>query len=316
MNHLESSFSGKNNFWRYLIMILAVFAASNTIGSIPLFVSLGMRSIADPTVVTRLAEDPSNLTVLGISSNTGLLMMLFPFIIGLIVFIVLVKPLNDRSLKRIINGTESFRWNRFFISALVWTMISAIYLFINIKADPSNFSLNNISLTLIPLILISVLLIPLQAALEEILFRGYLMQGFTVIFRNRFLPLIVTSVMFGLIHGLNPEVKAFGLWTMLPQYFIFGLIFGIMTILDDGIEAAIGAHAANNAFICIMITNGSSALQTQAVFVQHNFYPWLDFSTMLIMGVLIILIMKIIFKWHNFSEIFGQVNRSNFIQVP
>jgi membrane protease YdiL (CAAX protease family) len=316
MNHLESSFSGKNNFWRYLIMILAVFAASNTIGSIPLFVSLGMRSVADPTVVTRLAEDPSNLTVLGISSNTGLLMMLFPFIIGLIVFIVLVKPLNDRSLKRIINGTESFRWNRFFISALVWTMISAIYLFINIKADPSNFSLNNISLTLIPLILISVLLIPLQAALEEILFRGYLMQGFTVIFRNRFLPLIVTSVMFGLIHGLNPEVKAFGLWTMLPQYFIFGLIFGIMTILDDGIEAAIGAHAANNAFICIMITNGSSALQTQAVFAQHNFYPWLDFSTMLIMGVLIILIMKIIFKWHNFSEIFGQVNRSNFIQVP
>ncbi len=316
MNHLESSFSGKNNFWRYLVMILAVFAASNTIGSIPLFVSLGIRSVDDPTVVTRFSEDPNDLTVLGISSNTGLLMMLFPFIVALIAFVLLVKPLNGRSPKIIINGTDSFRWNRFFISALVWTILSAIYLFINIKIDPSNFSLNTKSLTLISLILISMLLFPLQAAFEEILFRGYLMQGFTVMYRNKLFPLIMTSVMFALMHGLNPEVKAFGFWTMLPQYVLFGLIFGIMTIMDDGIEAAIGAHAANNAFLCIMVTNDSSALQTQAVFVQHNIYPWLDLSTMLFMGVLIIVIMNMIFKWKNISEIFRQVNRNNIIQIP
>lgn len=297
-------------------MILAVFAASNTIGSIPLFVSLGIRSVDDPTVVTRFSEDPNDLTVLGISSNTGLLMMLFPFIVALIAFVLLVKPLNGRSPKIIINGTDSFRWNRFFISALVWTILSAIYLFINIKIDPSNFSLNTKSLTLISLILISMLLFPLQAAFEEILFRGYLMQGFTVMYRNKLFPLIMTSVMFALMHGLNPEVKAFGFWTMLPQYVLFGLIFGIMTIMDDGIEAAIGAHAANNAFLCIMVTNDSSALQTQAVFVQHNIYPWLDLSTMLFMGVLIIVIMNMIFKWKNFSEIFGQVNRNNIIQIP
>lgn len=316
MNHLESSFSGKNNLWRYLVMILAVFAASNTVGSIPLLISLGIRSAVDPAVATKLAQNPNDLTVLGVSSNTGLLMMLFPFIVALIAFVLLVKPLNGRSAKRIINGTDAFRWNRFFISALIWTIISAAYLIINIKADPSNFTLNNKSVTLIPLILISILLIPFQAAFEEILFRGYLMQGFSVIFRNRFFPLIVTSILFGLMHSLNPEVKAFGFWTMLPQYVLFGLIFGIITILDDGIEAAIGAHAANNTFLCIMVTNGSSALQTQALFVQHNIYPWLEFSTMLVMGVLIILIMNWIFKWNNFSTVFGTVNRNNIIQVP
>jgi uncharacterized protein len=297
-------------------MILAVLAASNTIGSIPLFVSMGLSSAVDPTVLTRLSENPNDLTVLGVSSNTGLVMMLFPSIVGLIAFILLVKPLNGRSPKRIINGTNSFRWNRFFISALVWTIMSAIYLFVYIKADPSNFSINNKSLTLIPLIFISLLLIPFQAASEEIIFRGYLMQGFTVLFRNRFFPLIVTSVMFGLMHGLNPEFKAFGFWTMLPQYILFGLIFGIMAIMDDGIEAAIGAHAANNTFLCIMVTNDSSALQTQAIFVQHNIYPWLDLLTMLLMGVLIIAIMNKIFKWNNFSEIFGKVNRNEIVQVP
>src|SRR5664280_899513 len=218
MNHLESSFSGKNALWRYLLMILAVLAASNTIGSIPIFISMGISSAADPAVLKRLAADPNDLTVLGISSNTGLVMMLVPFIIALLAFILLVKPLNGRSLKKIINGTDSFRWNRFFISALIWVIMSAIYLFGCLKADPSNFSLNNKSATLIPLILISVLLIPFQAAFEEILFRGYLMQGFTVLFKNRFFPLIMTSVLFGLMHGMNPEVKAFGFWTMLPQY--------------------------------------------------------------------------------------------------
>jgi membrane protease YdiL (CAAX protease family) len=297
-------------------MILAVLAASNTIGSIPLFISIGGRMSVDPSVAARLAENPNDLTVLGVSSNTGLLMMLFPFIVALIALILLVKPLNGRSLIKIINGTDSFRWNRFFISALIWGIISAIYLFVCLKADPSNYSLNNKSASLIPLMLISVLVFPFQAAFEEILFRGYLMQGFTVLFNNRLFPLITTSILFGLMHGLNPEVKAFGFWTMLPQYVLFGLIFGIMTIMDDGIEAAIGAHAANNAFLCVMVTNDASALQTKALFVQHNVYPWLELSTMLLMGVLIIAVMNMIFKWNNFSEIFGRVNRNKIIQVP
>jgi len=297
-------------------MILLVLAASNIIGSIPLFISIRIRAAVDPSVIAKLTEHPNDLTVLGISSNAGLLMMLFPFIVALIAFILLVEPLNGRSLKKIINGTNSFRWNRFFISALIWGVISAIYLFVCLKADPSNYSLNNKSAMLIPLILISVLVFPFQAAFEEILFRGYLMQGFTVLLNNRLFPLIMTSILFGLFHGLNPEVKAFGFWTMLPQYVLFGLIFGIMTIMDDGIEAAIGAHAANNAFLCIMLTNDASALQTKALFVQHNIYPWLELSTMLFMGVLVIAVMNMIFKWNNFSEIFGRVNRNKIIQVP
>jgi hypothetical protein len=89
-----------------------------------------------------------------------------------------------------------------------------------------------------------------------------------------------------------------------------------ISILDDGIEAAIGAHAANNTFLCIMVTNDSSALQTNSLFVQHNVYPWFEFSTMLFMGVIIIMVMNKIFKWNNFSEIFGRVNRNEIIQVP
>lgn len=316
MRHLQASFSGKNNIWRYIVMIIAVLVAANTVGAIPLYVSLIISAIKDPSALKALSQNPNDLSVLGLSQNMGLLVQLIPFLAGLATFIFIVKPLNQRSVGQVINGNVPFRWNRFLASAAIWLLMSVIYLVVNMKTDPSNFSLNNRSLSLIPLILISVILIPFQAAFEEILFRGYLMQGFTAMARNAFMPLISTALLFGLMHGLNPEVKEFGFWTMLPQYMVFGIIFGIITILDDGIEAAIGAHAANNAFLCIMITNESSALQTPAMFVQHKIYPWTEFAMMLVMGVVILLVMKKIFKWGSFMKIFGRVEKEEVVQVP
>ncbi len=298
-------------------MLLVILAATNTIGGIPLIIALGIRSAGDPQIITQLAENPNDLTILGLDPNLYLLTMLFPFLIGLAAFVLLIKPLNERNLNHVINGTDSFRWNRFFISGLVWLIVSAIYLFVYLKVDPMNFTINNRSLTLIPLVFISVLLIPFQAAFEEILFRGYLMQGLTILVRNRWFPLIVTSVFFALMHILNPEVKEFGFLAMMPQYVLFGLIFGIITILDDGIEAAMGAHAANNAFLCIMVTNESSALQTPALYEQLEISPWTDLITMMVIGVLVIFILKIIFRWENLSVLLGKVEEKKAIaQIP
>lgn len=285
-------------------MLVVILAATNTIGAIPLFISMAMRYASNPNILNELAANPSDLSSLNLNPNLGLIVMLFPFFVGLITFYLLLKPLNSKSFSRIINGTSSFRWNRFFISAIVWTLVSAVYLIVSLKQDSSNFILNNKSVTLVTLSITSILFIPFQAAFEEIIFRGYLMQGFTVLVKNRLFPLIMTSVFFGLMHAFNPEVKDFGFWTMIPQYILFGLIFGIITILDDGIEAAMGAHAANNIFLCIMVTNESSALQTPALYEQLNVYPWSEFKSMLIMGVIIILILKLIFKWKDFSILF------------
>ena len=283
-------------------MLAVLLTATNTIGGIPLLIAMGVKAADNPDIIVQLAENPNNLTVLGLDSNLYLFTMLFPFFIGLITFILLIKPLNHRNFTCTINGTNEFRWNRFLISALVWLLISAIYLYVYIKLEPLNFKVNNRSMvTLIPLMLMSVLFIPFQAAFEEIIFRGYLMQGFAVLARNRWIPLIMTSILFGLMHIMNPEVSEFGFGTMMPQYILFGLIFGLITILDDGIEAAMGAHTANNVFLCIMVTNESSALQTPALYQQIEINPWADLISMFFMGMLVIFILGIIFKWKGFS---------------
>lgn len=288
-------------------MIAAILIASNTIGALPLLLSIAFKSASNPEVFSQIAANPNDFSVLGLEPNIGLIMMLFPFITGLFAFILLVKPLNNRTFNVTINGTGRIRWDRFFISASVWLILSALYLFFYLKIDPANFTINNKTSSLIVLTFVSVLFIPFQAAFEEVLFRGYLMQGFAALLKNRWFPLIMTSILFGLMHAFNPEVKEYGFLTMMPQYIIFGLIFGIVTILDDGIEASMGAHTANNAFLCIMVTNKSSALQTPALFEQQTIFPWTEFAGLIISGIVFIIILKIIFRWNDFSVLFGKV---------
>ena len=288
-------------------MFAVVLIVSNTIGAIPLLLAMLLKSGSNPAVFSQLAANPNDFGVLGLNPNVGLLMMLFPFMAGLLAFVLLVKPLNNRTLRVTINGTDKIRWNRFFISAAVWMILSALYFLFYLKLDPSNFHLNNKSISLLMLSVVSILFIPFQAAFEEVLFRGYLMQGFAAMVRYRWFPLIMTSLLFGLMHAFNPEVKEFGFYTMMPQYIVFGLIFGTITILDDGIEASMGAHTANNIFLCIMVTSESSALQTPALYEQLNIHPWTEFAALTLIGIIFILILKMIFKWGSFSMLFSKM---------
>jgi len=298
-------------------MFAAVLVASNTIGALPLLIAYATKASADPEVISEIAANPDDLSVLGLDPNMGLFMMLFPFLIGLMTFILLVKPLNNRTFRMTINGTGRLRLDKFFVSFLVWLILSALYFFIYLKVDPSNFELGNVSGTLIFLTIISFIFIPFQAAFEEVLFRGYLMQGLSAMTRNRWFPLLMTSVLFGLMHAFNPEVKEFGFFTMMPQYVVFGLIFGIVTILDDGVEAAIGAHAANNIFLCIMVTHESSALQTPAVYEQQVVYPFIELAALFITGIIFIVVLKMIFKWDNFPILLGTVEaKPQDVQSP
>ena len=307
MKHLEYAFKGNNSLWRYAVLIFAVFIAANSVGAIPLIVGFAIRTVSDPDAVSRLASNPNDLSQLGFDPNTTLVMLLFPFLAGFVAYILLIKPLNNRTLTGTINGNSTIRWKRIFVSALVWIIFSAVYLIAYKGIDPSNFRINNTSVTLLYLIIISILLIPFQASLEEVIFRGYLMQGFAVLLRNRWLPVVITSILFGVLHAWNPEIEEYGFFTMMPQYVMFGLLFGIITVIDDGAEIAIGAHIANNVFLSIMVTNSTSILQTPALFEQLNIEPWLEFAALAITAVAFFIVMKSIYRWENLSIMFKKV---------
>ncbi len=221
---------------------------------------------------------------MGINLNLGFVLNVFPFLIGLLAFILLVRPLHNRTFGSVING-----------------------LLYALKSDPGNFRINNTSNSLIVLALLALLLIPFQAAFEEILFRGYLMQGFAVLARNRWIPILSTSILFGLMHGFNPEVSKYGFLTMMPQYIFFGLLFAVLTMFDDGIELAIGAHAANNIFLTVLVTHEDMALQTPALYEQIQIYPWEEFGGLILQSLIFIAILALVFKWKDIRKLYARI---------
>ena len=297
MKHLERALDKQNQWWKYLVVFVSGFLGANLIGAVPLLVVILYKTAQSGGRITPNPDNFADFSVYGISSNLGLILMILPFVIGLITVVLLFKPLHKRTFKEVINGTNRIRWRKFLFAALIWGLIMFICSAIDYCLNPTNYQLNlNIS-SFIPLIFISLLLIPFQTTFEEILFRGYLSQGVAAWTKSRWLVLVIPALLFAFMHAFNPEVKEYGFWLTMPQYLLFGLLFGLVTILDDGIETAMGAHAANNVFASVFITNKASALQTSALFNQQNVDPVKDTFIFIAICVVFLAILSYKYKW-------------------
>lgn len=91
------------------------------------------------------------------------------------------------------------------------------------------------------------------------------MQGFANLSKNKWFPLLMTSLIFGGMHIFNPEVDKIG-YIILVYYIGTGLFLGIITLMDEGLELALGFHAANNLVGALLITSDWSAFQTHSIF--------------------------------------------------
>ena len=298
MKFLERAFDHQNQWWKYLIVFVAGFIGGQMVGSIPLTAIIIYKMIASGGTIMPNPENMMDFTVFGISKNVSLLLIMLPFIASLIVTVGLIKVLHKRTLAETVNGTNKIRFERLSIGFGVWFALMAVYLIGDYLINPDNFVLQFDIVNFIPLFLISILLIPLQTAYEEILFRGYLAQGVATWTRNRLLAILLPGLFFGLIHIFNPEVKEFGFWLAMSQYVFFGLLFGFVAVLDDGIELSVGMHAANNIFLSLLITNKSSALQTDAVFEQLNLNPVKDALSLVVIGVIAVAYFAYKYKWN------------------
>jgi hypothetical protein len=297
MKHLEHALDNQNQLWKYIVNFLIAFVGGSIVGSIPLFVLVILKSIESGGAIAPNPNNAADFSVYGISSNVSLVLLILPFVVGLISSALILKPLHKRTFAEVINGTKSIRWKHLFIGFGVWFAISAVSLVVSYYSEPADFVFQMQWKTFLPLILISFMLIPFQTALEEFMFRGYLAQGIGAWTRNRWLVIIIPSLLFGLMHMANPEVNEYGFWNVMPQYVLFGLIFSLISTLDDGIETAIGMHAANNIFLSLFVTAKSSALQTAAVFEQQKINIQEETLSLIVLGLLAVIILKYIYKW-------------------
>ena len=144
---------------------------------------------------------------------------------------------------------------------------------------------------------------PIQTGLEEVIFRGYLIQGLSQIFKNGIIPLIITSLLFGLAHMSNPEVRAYG-WPVMLTYFVgFALFMGALTLLDEGLELAFGIHFANNIISSVMINEPNSVIKTYSIFEAKTSNPYAEIVLWFCLAFITFAVFWMKYRWTNFKLI-------------
>lgn len=308
MNYIQQAYTGLYDWWRYLVGIIIIFAFWQIIGMIPLLVFIGIEVFngADMSITKDIAQMAALL-----GNNLFLFLMLFSFAVGLVGVILSSKFLHKQSFRQLTTTRPKIDWSRFWFIFIVWGVFSLGTTYLSYYFSPEDYIFNfNLKPFLILCALI-IFLMPLQTSFEEYLFRGYLMQGIGVLFKNRWAPLLLTSVGFGLLHGMNPEVDKLGP-VMMVFYIGTGLILGIMTLMDDGLELALGFHAANNMFTALLVTSDWSALQTDALLTLTADPAEMAITEIVAPVVIVYPILLIIlskkYGWTNWKEkLFGKV---------
>jgi membrane protease YdiL (CAAX protease family) len=158
-------------------------------------------------------------------------------------------------------------------------------------------------------VVLALVLIPFQASFEEYLFRGHMLQGLGLATKTRWVPLLVTSFLFGIMHIGNPEVDKLGMIIMF-YYIGTGLFLGILTLMDEGLELALGFHAANNLIGALLVTSDWSAFQTHSILKDIS-VPSANFQIfipILVFFPILLYIFSKKYKWSNWKErLFGNI---------
>ena len=308
MNFIQKGFIGKNDWWRYVLTIFLIFIGIQ-FAAIPLSIAAFIELDYNWVDVQNAAID--NFMNIGMNNNLYLFLMIFTFIAAICVLYLCVKYLHHKHFKDIITARKKMDWKRSIFAFILWGAISVLIISAQIALFPEDYVWNFKPVPFLLLLIVSFVFLPFQTSAEELIFRGYLMQGFGILSGNKWFPLLFTSIIFGSLHFMNPEVEKMGNVTMI-FYIGTGLFYGITTLMDDGLELSFGLHAANNVIAAFLVTTDWMVFQTDALFIDTS-EPSVGVEMLLPVLVLYPIVLLVFSKkygWNNWKDkLFGKVVR-------
>ena len=295
---IEQGIKSENHFWKYILGSLVIICAS-LVGQLPLLMGMLYE-----TIYNGKPYPTSNEAVMRFfDSNLTLFLILISFVFIMLGIVVVVRNLHCQTMLSVTTSRAKIDWKRFGFSFMIWSFFTIVSTLFFYFSNPNDFVINFKPVPFAILVVIGVILIPIQTSSEEYIFRGYLMQGFANLAKNKWFPLLMTSVIFGGMHVFNPEVAKIG-YIVLVYYIGTGLLLGIITLMDEGMELALGFHAANNLVGALLVTSDWSAFQTNSIFKDIS-----DPSAGLDVIVPVVLIYPILlfifskkYNWTNWKE--------------
>lgn len=161
---------------------------------------------------------------------------------------------------------------RWFVEALalslgVWVVAVAVQLGIGVAAGEPLLGFTADPGTYAVALLVVLLLVPVQAATEEYLYRGVLMQAIGAWIRPELVGAVVAVAVSTVLFAFSHAYDAWGI----VQVGMFGAAAAIATIRTGGLEAAIGLHVVNN--IGSFVIAGTGATGETGITAESGGWP-------------------------------------------
>ena len=296
MSFIDKAKEGNTSFSSYLlgiVLIISVYLLGSYFLILDLQWNFGIESFDG-------VSQKEIVRILG--NNRFLAWLIVPFLFVALFLVIHTKFVHKRTVLSIFSGRKTFDWKRVLFSFSLLFSVLSLFLFIQYLSSDSlifQFDLQKF----IPLFFIAIFLLPIQTSCEELLFRSYILQGIKMRTKKNSIAVLISGLMFGAIHIGNPEIAKIG-YHIIVYYMLVGVFLALISLFDNGIELALGYHAANNVFAALMITNNWQAFQTDAVFMDIS-DPGMGLDT--IFGILFILPLVFFifykkYKWHSLKE--------------
>ena len=280
---IDASEQGKNQAWRYIVGFLVILFFWLFLGSLPLLAAIFLSAV-DGGPASGIDLTTGQLT--GLDSLLGgylLPNLSFPFFLAGIV--LTVRVLHRRSVSSLVTPRERINWQRVGQGFLVWGVLALVVTGVEIALHPASFRWNPVGVgRYLAFLGMALIFTPLQTTTEELFFRGYLLQAVGRKVRKPWAAALVNGVLFMLPHLANPEVSA-GPLLLILYYLGMGAFFSWITLRDGSADLALGAHAANNLFVALLINFEGSALQTPSLVMSDRLDPLFNLISFVAMAV-------------------------------
>lgn len=311
--YIEQAYKGLTDRWRYFVGFLIVFIGWQFIGGIPLLAAMLLKSdfMSSGTLdYGAMAND------LGL--NLFFFLVMLTFVAAMISLWITVKFIHKLSFKDFTTSRKKIDWKRFVFAFVLWGAISSGFIFLDIYLSPESYEFTFEPAPFFILLILSIIFVPIQTSFEEYFTRGYLMQAIGVAAKNKWLPFLISSSLFGLLHIFNPEVEKLG-YGVLVFYIGTGLFLGILTLMDEGLELPLGFHLANNFFTALLVTADWTAFNTNSLYkdISEPILGWDILIPVFVVYPILLFIFSKKYGWNNWKEkLFGRVlSKEEFVAL-
>jgi len=237
-------------WWRPLVaivMTVVFFFAVSFAVAIPVLIGLFATGTIDLNNPASLSQDallellaPDMARPWTLLFGLGSIILVLP-LVPLALRIAGIRPAGVR-VSILHSVLFRLRWRWLFVtlglSALVWVVTLVAQLAIGVAGGEPIGQFTTDPTTYVISLIIVLLLVPIQAATEEYLYRGVLLQSVGAWLRWAPFGVVISAVLFAVSHSYDG-------WGLL-QVGLMGVGFAIVTVRTGGLEAGIAFHTVNN----------------------------------------------------------------------